>query len=303
MTNFEKNTTKTSENKEALFETLLVILDEIDRVCKKNNIRYFAFAGTLLGAVRHGGFIPWDDDIDLAMLRKDYERFILCCEKDLSPGFSLQTTLNEDDFYKYQIRIRKDDTTCLTRDEALFARAGKKIHRNCGIFVSVFPLDTVPESKFIVRIQNLTAYIRNKLLRIFIYRDEKDLKTKIVKLYCSIVGYKNIYKRFVKSFAKYSQKTGSMIRYPVLYSFAPITSYFTEDFSDAIFLSFENRKIPCPIGYKRCLERPYGKEYMIPPPAEERGKHIHSQFIDTNKCYKEYTDLDSQTLLKIIENN
>ena len=96
--------------KKRLFETLLTILDEIDRVCKKNQIKYYAFAGTLLGAVRHQGFIPWDDDIDLLMMRQDYERFLLCCEKELSDNYSLQTTLNENGYYKYQARIRKNDT-------------------------------------------------------------------------------------------------------------------------------------------------------------------------------------------------
>ena len=175
------------EEKKELFGVLLEILHEIDRVCRKNKIRYFAFWGTLIGAVRHHGYIPWDDDIDLAMLREDYNRFIEICPKELSSGYSLQTTLNEKGYYRYPLRIRKDNTTFFTPQEIKKIKAWKEIPYNCGVFVTIAPLDVVPKSRVIVKYQEKMAGLRNQLLISNAYTLDKRLAPTLVKLYCKLV--------------------------------------------------------------------------------------------------------------------
>ena len=290
-----------SDEKKALFGTLLEILDEIDRVCSKNDIKYFAFAGTLLGAVRHKGFIPWDDDIDLLMLRKDYDKFIRRCETDLSSDYALQTTLNEEGYYKYQARVRKNGTTCFTSTEINKIKKGINIPYNCGVFISIFPLDTVPDSRIKRVIQRRSASIRNRILRSYMNNTSSNIKTCITRTYCKIAGHKNIYKRLSNSFSKYSKKTGEFVHFPVLYSFAPITSYYSADFSNVTYLPFEDRMIPCPAGYSRCLSRPFGNDYMTPPPIAERGNHSHGQYINLKKGYKDILKMSHSDLLALLE--
>lgn len=83
----------------------LEILEDIKKVCEKHNIQYFAEWGTLLGAVRHGGFIPWDDDMDLCMKRSDYNRFLAVAKKELPQGYSMLNFHDDDDYWQYLTRV------------------------------------------------------------------------------------------------------------------------------------------------------------------------------------------------------
>ena len=83
----------------------LEVLSEIDKICQKYNIQYFAEWGTLLGAVRHNGFIPWDDDLDIGMKRADYERFLAAAEKELPTGYKINNCRTRDDFWLFLARV------------------------------------------------------------------------------------------------------------------------------------------------------------------------------------------------------
>ena len=258
--------------------------------CLQNEIKYYALGGTMLEAVRHQGFIPWDDDIDLTMLRSDYNKFISYFDRDIGAGFSLQTTYNEKSpFYKYQIKVIKNDTTYLTNKELIRIKEGKEIDYKCGVFVSIFPLDTVPKKHITQVIQSKMARIRNRVL--MANRSNRDnLSIKIVKLYCGLIGVKKIYKRLVHSYEKYSNKKGEFVQIPPFYNHLKSFKYYSEDYDDIVYFAFENRRIPCPIGYERILKCLYGFDYMTPPPEEKRT-HFHGEFIDLDRSYQESVNL------------
>ena len=120
--------------------TELEMLEEVHRICEKRKIPYVIIAGTLLGAVRHGGFIPWDDDVDVALLRKDYERFCKACEEELDTDrFVFQDDRNTPGYRWGYGKLRRKHTLFLREyqeDMPYFQ----------GIFLDVFPLDEVPHN-------------------------------------------------------------------------------------------------------------------------------------------------------------
>ena len=110
----------------------------LDFICKKNDIPYFAMGGTLLGAVRHQGFIPWDDDMDIAMFRRDYARFVKITQKEIKDPFFIQSPETELDYALPHIKIRNSASTAATKYDFEF-------EYNKGVFIDVFPIDNIPD--------------------------------------------------------------------------------------------------------------------------------------------------------------
>lgn len=130
----------------------LEIANEIKRVCVENNIKYFLESGTLLGAVRHGGFIPWDDDMDIGMMREEYEKFLKIAPEKLSSKFILQTWKNERDYSLTFAKVRKLDTIFLEYEF-------KYSSMHNGIWVDIFPYDSVPEKKILLNLNQFERHI------------------------------------------------------------------------------------------------------------------------------------------------
>jgi len=127
---------------EDVWRTEQEILDEIDRVCTENGLRYSLAYGTLLGAVRHHGFIPWDDDIDIMMPREDYEKLREIWREKANDGFILEDETMFDDFVNNFAKVRKDHTTFLQFE----TERTRKYHK--GFFVDIFPGDRVAPAGF-----------------------------------------------------------------------------------------------------------------------------------------------------------
>ena len=132
---------------------LWVILKEFDRVCKVLDIPYVLFAGTMLGAVRHKGFIPWDDDLDVMMLREDYDRFLQKADSVLDrKKFFLQKEFSEH-WPMFFSKLRLNGTTCLEK----YHPRDKKVHQ--GIYIDIFPCDAALGSEAGRRLQFLASKV------------------------------------------------------------------------------------------------------------------------------------------------
>ena len=118
------------------------ILDEIIRICDSNNLDYYLIGGTLLGAIRHKGFIPWDDDLDIAMPRDAYDKFISLCYSELSDDYILDSFKNNSGYWLPFIKIRKKNT--IYEEKAISAK--RNIPK--GVWVDIFPLDNVKTQKY-----------------------------------------------------------------------------------------------------------------------------------------------------------
>ena len=147
----------TPEELRGVQKTELALLREIDRICRANEIPYVIIAGTLLGAVRHGGFIPWDDDADVAMLRPDYERFAAACRRELGEAFLFQD-------HRCCPGYRWGYGKLRCRDSLFLRRFQENMPYEQGIFVDVFPLDGVPDSQLGRSVMNLRCFLLRKCL-------------------------------------------------------------------------------------------------------------------------------------------
>ncbi len=253
----------------------LEILLEFDRICKKNNITYQLFAGTLLGAIRHKGFIPWDDDIDVCMLRKDYEKFIDCCKKDLDSKYFLQDRNSDKNTILQFAKIRKNNTIFINHME-------KDSGMHHGIYIDIFPLDNVKLNSLfgllqpklfnmlymvsISRLENRaknTKNLFNKVVRLaFYYLFKLIPKSLIDKPMQSILRiYENVETKYVNHLTNGASKER-------------LKKYLREkeSFYNIMEAEFEGHLFPIPMDYHDVLTKNYG-DYMKLPPEEKRHPH------------------------------
>lgn len=138
------------------------MLIEIDRICKKNKIKYSLDSGTLIGAVRHDGFIPWDDDADVNMLREEYEKFFEACKRDLDTDrFFLQDFRTDKDYRWGFPKLRRNDSTFLYKGQ-------ESANWHSGIFIDIFVYDGVPDNYLLRRLHLFICYcVRKGLYSVF----------------------------------------------------------------------------------------------------------------------------------------
>ena len=256
--------------------TQLEILKEIDRVCRLNHISYFVDSGTLLGAVRHQGFIPWDDDLDIGMLREDYKRFQEIAPRDLGGQYVFVTCHTEPDYPFMFGKVMKKGT--VYQEEK-----SKKVGFVQGIYVDVFPFDHFPaeekqQKKQGKQLTALRAMIRNKAgYATWV----KDGKTDYVKLAKNIpfklasIFFSRPY--LIKKYESVAERYNSEDT-EVYYTFG-ISRYGkwrlpVEAIRKTVLLPFEDALVPCPEGYDQYLRLLYGDYLELPPEEERENRHL-----------------------------
>ena len=276
------------KEKKDIFLKYLEMINVFDGICKKNNLQYFIGFGTLLGAIRHKGFIPWDDDVDITMKRAEYDKLLSLSKESIPEGYSLQTTLNDKGYYKYVARFRDNNTTFISANDCLMLKNGIIPPYNMGMCLSIFPLDYRPESRIKLWWQYKTGSLRNKILSSYCYGMRKSIRAKLAYGYCSIIDYKKIYCRLVNSYAKYNKRPTKYLQIPGVF-YGKSNHFKAIDFSKSIDVEFESLILPAPIGFDSILKTHYG-DYMTPPPENARNTHNHAEIVDPNLSYRDYID-------------
>ena len=274
-----------TEKMKKVWAVELDLLHELDRVCREEGLTYWVAYGTLLGAVRHGGFIPWDDDIDIWMPRKDYEKLIQLGKNCFCDPYFLQTTLNDNDYYCSLARLRNSNTT------GFFISKNNRC--NNGIYMDIFPLDEIEKSKALQFLKSVKIRFLNFFAQTYTYNSDKSKIEKLLQQLLKVTGFSNskAYYR-VNYLAQHCISKNPEMIGEVVYSYFPfyIDHFNREDFNQTVLLDFESLKVPAPIGYKRVLENRYG-DYMLLPPEESRGKW-HSFMFEPDLPYSQVIKLE-----------
>lgn len=254
---------------EKVHKVQLEIAHEVKRICDKNKIKYFMIAGTLLGAVRHRGFIPWDDDLDIGMLRNDYERFIELAAKDLKNIFYLETWYTTSGYGMPFTKIRKNDTRYIEEKS-------KDVNCHPGIYIDIFPFDNIPDNK-VLRLTHeyLIKFYQYLILERCMYNisfDSAGIKGiiySLLKKRVKGIDVKELKEKYEAVSGRYNKKqTECAAAVGGSYGYKKETIKLAW-VSQIIDLEFEGHLFKAPIGYKEYLSYFYG-DFMTPPPKDKR---------------------------------
>ena len=257
--------------------TLLEIAKEIKRVCEENEIPYFLYRGTFLGAVRHQGFIPWDDDMDFAMLREDYEKFCRIAPEKLGPQFVFQTWHTSKNYAQPFGKVRKRGT--------LYIEAKSGALEENGLYVDIYPLDFAPEAaeERNALAKKLVHLFRIKLMQGHYKPWQEDDRTLWVKRigYLAYQGAALLVPR-KKLIRIYESLALGAPRGETLYeqSALPVAYYFERKwYEEAAMYPFEDTCFPGPKDFDAVLGSLYN-DYMTLPPADKRENRHQIQTLD-----------------------
>lgn len=275
-------------NVKAKQEILLSILVEFADICEKNNLTYFLGGGTLLGAVRHKGFIPWDDDIDVFMPRKDYEKLYQIWDEVYTHNkrYTLIRTNKEQNYHFRCMGIADKDTTLIKK----YNVNEDIVH---GIFIDIMPMDGIPVGKFAQAKQLVYAVLFNICNVQRVPNFENRAIAFGAKIFLALIPSKKmrykIWKYAEKEMSKYSLYEEEYCKELTTNTKALGRKLPSSWFRETVYAEFENKNFRIPKYAREYLAAIFGNYMELPPEAERVPRHDETVlFEDLKKTYKEY---------------
>ncbi len=268
------------EEMDKIHKVNLDILIKFDEICKKYNLKYSLSSGTLLGAVRNGKFIPWDDDVDVMMPREDYEKLIAIAEKEkLAENYSLQHYKTEKYAKINWAKFGNDNSTWIDDKKRLFPIS-------YGIRIDIFPVDRI-KGKFSHFIYMVKSY-KYRVARVLYFHTCVPLAFRIfyfpVMIVAKMMGIQRINRKLDKFDKKHNKGNFTCADNINRTKLMPYSVF--EEFST---IEFEGKKFQCVKDTNTYLSTMYGENYITPPAENKRRNHVDDNtIIDCDKSWKEY---------------
>lgn len=275
-----------TEAKKRLWAVELDLLSEFFRVCRENNIEAYAFAGTLLGAVRHEGFIPWDDDIDVCMTRENYNKLEKIAAGAFKYPYFFQTARSDGQFFTDTPRLRNSETTGIIPWEY-------SVKYNGGIFLDCFIMDAVPENELLFKHQRRELMVLQELLRAYkpdtsIGQTQSDQRHRLIKwMVKRFFKYKTLLDIYDGISQRYNGKS-EILALTCTAMFSDRYRCYVDDLAGKNRVKFECIEIPIPQNAHRILSYIYGDYMQYPSKQQIEAYHDGRIIIDTGQSYFEY---------------